>query len=395
MTIANTCSRLLAAIQRFERTRKLTPERRDRFYKWLHYGGIKISPNVGQGKQNLEGMDSGEVAEALSQALISDELRRALTTTDEAEKKYVIDFLGCMRGFLSRSAPAQYAHDTKEDVELLTTTLERFQDFLLQRDVCPEYKDEILETRDFCREAAKDMWACAQAERWLPGTFNIACSTLTGSKYARDYDGTTYWGDEKLADGPVFVGLKPEEADLIFRLGITGGANQEVFETLQRNSARDIAVEIEQTIKDQGFEIIQTQQPTAECRKIIAENSPQYKPVGKIIARPWRNPECPPEDLTDKEKQVNAQPAVNQDVYEFLVEDDVLKHIVIGQKVMATIHQLNCKLWFFEEVARVFPAWDLWLVNELVEDYKEPRWLPGAYAPGAPGWLETRAMEDQ
>lgn len=339
-------------------------------------------------------MDSGEVAAALSQALISDELRQALAGTGDNDAKYIIDFLGCMRGFLSRSAPVQYALDTKEDVELLTTTLERFQDFLLQRDVCPEYRDEVLVTRDFCREAAKDMWACAQAERWLPGTFNIACSTLTGSKYARDYDGSTYWGDEKLADGPVFVGLKKEEADLIFRLGMMGGANEEVWQTFEQNSMQGTAVEIEKTIKEQGFEIMQIQQPTPDCIDVVASNAPQYRPVGKIIARPWKNPEYPPDDLTEEEKSSGQVQTKSQDIYEFLIEDDVLKHMSVGQKIMATIHQLNCKLWFFEEVARVFPAWDLWLVNELVEDYKEPRWLPGAYAPGAPGWIEDGITSD-
>lgn len=339
-------------------------------------------------------MDSDEVAATLSQALISDELRQSLAGSSDCEPKYVVDFLGCMRGFLSRSAPAQYALDTKEDVELLTTTLERFQDFLLQREVCPEYRDEVMATRDFCRQAAKDMWACAQAERWLPGTFNIACSTLTGSKYARDYDGETYWGDEKLADGPIFVGLKQDEADLVFRLGLMGGASEEVWQTFEQNTAQGMAVEIETTIKDHGFEIMQIQQPTTECKEVVTQHAPQYRPVGKIFARPWQNPEYPPDDLTEEEKKSVKSPATSQDEYEFLIEDDVLKYLAVGQKITATIHQMNCKLWFFEEVTRIFPPWDLWLVNELVEDYKEPRWLPGAYAPGAPGWTEPDAASE-
>ncbi|KAK5103448.1 hypothetical protein LTS08_002863 [Lithohypha guttulata] len=387
--VADENSRLLTAIQRFERTRKLTPERRDIFYKWLHYGSIKIGPNVGGGGQNLKEMDKGETAIALSQVSVSSELRDALDSIGTSQAKYVVDFMGCVRGFLSRVAPCIYPFDNKEAVEVVTSTIERFLDYLLQHDICPEYAKAILETRNFCREASFELWSCAEAQRWLPGDFNIACSTLLGGKYARDYDGETWWGDESLATGPKFVGLSEEEAKHIFTLGVAGAASEEAYQAyldISRSDDSEEGLEIIRTIKEQGFEIVHLENPTADCKDMYNANSDKYRPVGKVIAKPWKNPEDPPEDVPVEQTKAARAGGASPDRYEFLIEEILLQHLSIGQKIMATIHQINCGIWFFDDVTKVFPDFDLWLVNELVEDYREARWLLDAYAPGAPGW---------
>ena len=70
------------------------------------------------------------------------------------------------------------------------------------------------------------------------------------------------------------------------------------------------------------------------------------------------------------------------------MEEIVLQHLAKGQKILATVRKLNCDIWFFDEFTKIYPDFDLFLLNELMEDYKEPRYLPGAYVPGAPGWNE-------
>lgn len=394
MTNAN-CSRLLTAMQRFERTRKLTPERRDIYYKWLAFGGIKIASNIGTGGQNQEDMDKDQIASALSQIRVPDEVREALESTDSDQPKYAIDFMGCARAFLSRSAPNVFAFDKKENVTIVTTTMERFLDFLMQHDVCPEYKNKILAVRNFLREADDELWSVAEAQRWLPGDFNIACSTAFDGSYARNYDSQAPWEGDTQDGSAIFVGLEHEEAVRIIGFGMAAAASEEVYEKyfeLSQGLKEDDALEVVRVIESQGFEIIAIENPTADCKDMYKNNSTTYRPVGRIHARHWENPEGAPEDLTEEEKGLPKEESL--EIYVFFVEEIILQHLSPGQRILATVRQLNCGLWFFDDFSRIYPNFDLYLLNELMEDYKEPRYLPDAYVPGGPGWPTEPEDED-
>ena len=390
-------SRILTAIQKFEQTRRLTPERRDVFYKWLHYGSIVIAPNIGGDHINTETMDKDEIATAKSQVVIPNELRENLDIDNPEKAKYAVDFLGCMKGFLSRRATEIWAFDTKEKVDLVTSTLERFMDYLLQHDVCPEYADEILETRNFCRDATDEIWSCVDAQRWLPGDFNIACSTLFGGNYGRDYDGETYWGDMEKASGNVFVGQTAEEATQIFGYALAGAASEEVFRryySLWQGEEKEEGLRVVQIIKDHNFKIIDLVDPTADCKDMYKQNTEKYRPVGKMIARAWKNPLAPPEDLSDDDEQdLTAEESLGE-VYIFFIEEIIMQNLSVGQTISATVHKLNCGVWFFDEFTQIHPDFDTLLMNGIMEDYKEPRWVRGAYAPGAPGWKAEENGED-
>lgn len=371
-------SRLLTGIQRFERTRKLTPERRDILYKWLHFGCIIIGPGGGGTAEKSE-MDKDEAIAAASRVSIPDEIRRDLETVGSSSPKYAIDFLGCVRAFLSRPAAGLFGFETKERVKIITSTIERFMDYLMQHDVCPEYHTDILQTRNFCREATEQLWATAEAQRWLPGEFNIACSTLFDGNYAHDYDGETYWGEQRPGEA-VFVGLTPEKATQIVGFGIVGTASNEVYRKYAQltEEGGGEALEVIEVIQGQGFEIIKVDYPTAECKELYTSNSVEYRPLGKITAKSWQDPESPPEDLTADERK--AAGSASSRTYVFFVEEIILQHLEVGQKIVATIRRLNCDIWFFDQFTRLYPSFELYILNELTDGYKKPRMLPGALA---------------
>lgn len=343
-------------------------------------------------------MDKDQVNQSKSQVAIPKALREDLETAGTENAKYAVDFLGCMKGFLSRRVPTIYALDTRESVNLITTTLERFMDYLLQHEVCPEYKQDILETRNFCREASLEIWSCTEAHRWLPGDFNIACSTLFGGSYSRHYDGESSWADDEKQEIK-FVGQKPQEAAEIFGFAIAGAASEEIYESyreLTDNASNFEALEVVQVIKNQGFEIVDLFNPTADCKDMYKENSDTYRPVGRVIAQSWVDPLSPPEDLTPEEqKQAGTQKGQKKhERYEFFVEEIILRNLSVGQKIIATVQRLNCGVWFFDEFTQILPDFETFLMNELMEDYKEPRWLSGSYAPGVPGWKEEVENEE-
>jgi hypothetical protein len=372
----------LTAIARFERTRKLTPERRDILYKYLAYGGLSVGQKVGQGSIDTEGLSKVEIAQALSEVSISED-KRGL---DKETSLYEVDFLGCIKSFLSRRTKQVWGLETREQVELICTTIERFLDYLLQHDVCREYNDDILTSRAFCRGAAAELWDAAEALRHLPGDFNIACSTLFDGSYARNYDGKSWWGKDD-EEGPVFVGMQSEEAQQIVKFGVAGAAMENVYlgflDGVQNHTP--LMLDVIDVQEHASFEITKIQPPSKQCKQIYTSHSTQFRPVGRVTAKPWRNPVAPPEDLTDAEKEVEASsptaaasPATPTAEYVFFVESVLQSMLRVGTKIEATIRTLGCGIMFFDEVLDVFPSFDEFILNEMLIGWKPPKPMKGA-----------------
>lgn len=91
-------ARILTAIQRYGARRKLDSERRDVFYKWLVYGGIRVGPNMFQGSsvRDREVLDKDQIVSSLAQT----SLNADKDDLNSPDAKYVVDFEGVMRGFL-------------------------------------------------------------------------------------------------------------------------------------------------------------------------------------------------------------------------------------------------------------------------------------------------------
>lgn len=373
--------RILTAIESFEQTRKLTPERRDVFYKWLHYGGVKIASNAFSSGLLLDESSKEEINSAKSKIRLPDYVRKAVEGDEDQDPDYVVDFLGCTRAFFSYRAPVIYYFDTKADVDRVTSIIERFMDYLLQHDVCPEYADDILATRNFCRKAVDELWSVREAQSWLPGDFNIACSTLFGGSHSKMYDGKTLWGATQPGESG-FVGFTPEQATQIVGLGIVGAASEDVYSRYAELVDQDngAGFETAKVFTGAGFEIVEIEYPTVECKEMYKKNTNEYRPVGRVLAKPWKSPLTPPEDLTEEEKAAPKNP-ISSEPYVFFMEEIIQRNLSVGQKVMATVQQLNCGVWFFDEFTVVYPNFELWIPNDLVEDYKEPRMLAGAYVP--------------
>lgn len=370
----------------------MSNERRDVLYKYLIHGSVEVGPNSFQGGQNTGDMDKTQAAATLTQASIAEDKRDLGTATS----LYTVDFLGCMKGFLSRRATYLYGFETRDQVIMLTTTLERFMDYLLQHDVCPEYRDDVLATRKLCRDAPAELWDVAEATRRLPGDFNIACSTLFGGSYAQNYDGETWWGPENIGEEHVFVGIKADEASQIVHFGVAGAATEDVFAAYLAaiNDPEGQGMEVEWVRERVGVEITKIVPPTPACKQMYIQNSAHFRPVGRVYAKPWKNPDAPPEDLTEDERaeheqrDANAINAVERDTdlrerqdeeYLFLIESILQSHLRVGTRLEATVRKLRCGIMFFDELIDVFPTFDQFLHNEMMAGWKKPRPVRGAF----------------
>ena len=352
---------------------------RDAFYAYVQYGGVDVSPNQFQGAQNLEDMDKDQIAEALAQTSISADKDNTGDPNnigkDAAE--WTVDFPGVMSGFLSRRAPFYYGFETRSQVSTITNVLTNFLNYLLHHNVCPEYGSSILSAREIVKRADTELWSCAEAQRWLPSDFNIACSTLFDGYYSRHYDGKTSWMPED-AGVAGFIGMTAEIAREVVKFAIAGAASEEVYQAWYEGAVAD-NLKVVEVREGAGFEIVAVEQVDEETRTFYKAQSSEYRPVGRIRAVPWTNPDAPPEDLTAEERTAlafrGASKQNDETVYEFLIEEVVLQHLFVGMKMEATVRRLSCGIWFFDEFLRCFVSFDTYLKNELIVGWKEPRRL--------------------
>ena len=253
--------------------------------------------------------------------------------------------------------------------------------YLIMHDVCPEYASDVLAARQICKTAPPELWSAAEAQRWLPGDFNIACSTLFNGAYAQNFDGKTSWRP----DNQGFVGMTEDTANHVARFAVAAVADEEAYQKWYDWAAQD-KLEVAEVREGTGFEIIEIQAVSDETRELYREKCRDYRPVGKIFAKPWKNPSNPPDDLTTEERAEEAQrgksgalvAGVQETVYEFFIEEVVLQHLFVGMKIEATVRKLNCGIWFFDELLRCYASFDTYLANEMIIGWKEPQTISGA-----------------
>lgn len=363
----------------------MDPTTRDIFYKYLAYGGLDVGPNMFQGMSegDAEALDKETLTKAMGRATLSLEFR----DIGNESSNWVVDFEGVMKGFLSRRAPFFYGLDTEADVKLITTLLTNFMNYLLLHDVCPEYQDSILAAKECCVKATQELWSIRQAQLWMPGDFNIACSTLFDGAYGRRYDGNTPWTDD--VEG--FVGQTDEEARQIVKFAVACAGSEEQYQ-LWYDKAMANAVKVTQVRKEVGLEITAIILPDDETRSFYKKRTKEFRPVGKIYTKAWLNPAAPPDDLTPEEQALRQERSerkgpvlqgsdpvrgAEEGEYEFFIEEAVLQHLFVGMKFEATVRTLNCGIYFFDEVLNVYVSFDTFLPNEMMYGYKKPRYLRG------------------
>jgi hypothetical protein len=355
-------------------------QRRDIFYKYLAYGGIDIGPNMFQGAIDPTTLDS----ETLSIALAQTSIAADKSTLNTPSALYTVDFTACAAGFLSRRAMFYYGFETHALVQLVTSVLEKFLTYLLHHTVCPEYDADIRDARTVTQRATTELFAIAQIAHWLPGDFNRAASTLFGGIYATRYDGISSWDpetDDVELPQPSFIGFTPETARQIFGLAIaTVGTEQQYEDFIAGPSpGKDNAYEVVEIRERTGFEITDLVPVTAENLTFYKSVSKEYRPVGILHARPWRNHASDGlVDLSPGEAEQASDPLSTPswaatETYTFFVEGAAIQYLFIGMKLEATIHKLRCGVWFMDEFFQAFASFDTWICNELMVGWKEPR----------------------
>ncbi|OGM42192.1 hypothetical protein ABOM_009325 [Aspergillus bombycis] len=350
-------SRIEAAILRYQNNRRLEPERREVFMRYLAYGGVDVGPKMftGVDEQELQQLDSEQALIAKGQANI----RQACT-------KLTVDFNAVVKGYLTSYYPYFFNPESEDMVKLATVTIRNFLSYLLYHEVCPEYKENIDEARRSCDIAAKELWQNQEFATSSPGDFNKACSTLFGGFFYDMNVEENNWNNRKNGN---FL-MRNDVARKVVKFAMAGSGTNAMtlrFQTLaSQNSLHSTLVP-----DIHGFEVTAVFPPTLETREFYRHHAPDLNPVGRMVGKAYRDPGKPCYDLSAEERLLWETGAASMPDFQFFLEESLLKLCYPKMKVITPVWELNSGFNFFEDVHTVYSSRYTVLCNDLMLGYSQ------------------------
>ncbi|CEJ58505.1 hypothetical protein PMG11_07159 [Penicillium brasilianum] len=351
--------RIQEALTRYQCKRRMENDRRAIFFKYLQYGGVDASQNYETGifPRELKQMSSEEGRQACSQTMIPQE-----------RKELEVNFEEVARGFLSSYYVNHYNPDSQESISIATGTIRNFLTYLLYHDVCPEYKDNIDKARRICDIASVELWKNVQLIQKEPGSFNRSCSMLFGGRYYGSSQDTNDWFPAPCcSDGH----LTPDAARKVVKFAIAGTASHELTCRFQELATQG-NLAAKQILDIDGFEVISISQPDDDLHDFYHEFAPDLPVVGKIKAKSFRNPAKPDIDMTPEERQSWQDGKAPKYDFEFFLEEELLQHCYAGLRIISDIWEINCGVYYFDEVVSAYPSFHTVLGNDLMMRWKTP-----------------------
>ncbi|KAJ6081172.1 hypothetical protein N7499_006046 [Penicillium canescens] len=349
------------AIKRFLFKRRLESRRRHLFLKYLQYGGVNTNQKYGQGVslQELKDMSKEEAMEARNFTMVSPEW-----ATGEN-----IAFDKVLKGYLGGYYIDYFSPDDEDEIKVVTGTIKSFLTFLLYHDVCPEYQEDIDKARQTCDMATKEVWKVRQVVHEGPGSFNKACSMLFGGNYLDIID------NSEISENVKFAGqdrMTQQIARKVLMYAIAGvGPDERAIKF--KDLAEKEKFEIKRIEDIDGFEIVSIEQPTALTVGFYNEYAPDVKPVGVVRAKEFRDPAKGGFNLSNLEDEKWKAGKAPSYEFEFFLEGDLLAHCFPGMKALTKVFELNCGIHFFDEIMVCLPSFYVFLVNDLMIDYKKSK----------------------
>ncbi|EPS32590.1 hypothetical protein PDE_07550 [Penicillium oxalicum 114-2] len=353
--------RIEEALTRYQWKRRMENERRAIFFKYLQYGGIDASQNSGTGvsPKELKQMSTDDARQARSQTMIPLERRKLRVSFEEVA-----------RGFWSSYYCNHYNPDNQESIKMATVTIHNFLTYLLYHDVCHEYSDDIDRARRICDLAFVELWKNVQLVQQGPGSFNQGCSMLFGGRYfGSGHDVHTDWVPAQVSPtGRLTVNV----ARKVVKFAIASLGTHEQATRFQNLATQD-QLSAHRVPDIDGFEIISVHEPGSDVRDFYREFAPDLPVVGTIRAKSFRNAAKPELDMSAEEHHAWRAGKAPSYEFDFCLEKDLLRHCYPGQRVSSDVWQINCGVYYFDEVISAYPSFHLVLANDLMLHWKTPR----------------------
>jgi hypothetical protein len=248
-------------------------------------------------------------------------------------------------------------------IQLATTTIKNFLNYLIYHDVVPEYRDNVNDARRTCDLATKQLWDNQRFMTKGPGDFNKASSILHGG-YHHDPEANIGQWDHQERSSPR---MNHEIAHKVFKFALACSGTDEQASNYTK-LAEAGALQAERVEDIDGFMVTEVTMPETELRDFYDKYAPDLRVVGRLRGKAYRDPCGPPIDLAPGETLGDEQTE-----FEFLVEEDLLRFCYPGMKVITAVWELNCGVYYFDQIMSAYCSFYTVLVNDLMIGWKQPR----------------------
>ncbi|CAK7270524.1 hypothetical protein SEPCBS119000_004133 [Sporothrix epigloea] len=406
-------ARIETCIQRYRARRRLDNERTNIFNRYLRMGGIDCNPRMFNGAADFE---EGET-------MTKDDVR-ALTATDVVPRAgsktskfyatdnahmWTVDFSGVVAGFLSVSLFA-IGGSNERLMMVGIDVVDNFLRYLQHHDVCPEYEADIHTSRAICEKAKIELPNCLRVLPRMPGQFNLACTKLFCNKLQHQAFDDGLHPLDSIADHNWDARHVFQTTVEIHENIIGSKAKQMVDEginSVQIMKTQEMELEITRLIRSpkgvkERYEAMANS--TAESMQLdenalkkgngtVSGDGSSVKVAGIVIAK-----------LYDIERGIANQPHPTADeltahgFQAFLLDRDIMDLLCVGVKLRVVMHELNCEINFVSAVKEILPSFYLFLPQELMIDWTEPkpndREAPSAENPDAEEDVAEKELDD-
>lgn len=344
-----------SCIQRFRSRRRLQGDRGLYFNEYLFLGGVDTTPNTfgGLSQQEMKELTPAQRREATATDVIWANSQGGENFYDGDDEKWSIDFAAVVAGFFSVSLVHLTSFEPKRMEEGIDT-IKNFLRYVLQHDVCPEYEDSVKEALELCKTASVEWPMIRQLNADLPGHFNLACSEMF-------YETST----EESWSFQTFKRPKGFDPKAVFFTAFALMDEPELFEKL---SVKEPSIFSEYTCTLELVEIIRPEEDIVKRFNslVIGDKAANHVPVGKAVFKQgfiqddWENPWA-------------GEWPVKEDTITLFFDDALLANMMPGLKTVATISELDAGLRFLKSIEMIVPSFYIFLPQELMRHYKEPR----------------------
>lgn len=351
--------RIKFCIQRFRSRRRLSQEQSIYFNDYLFLGGIDSQHLAfhGHDPRELKELTPAERRDIQAYDIVHSTFAGSDRFYNGDQEHWSINFSAVVKGYLSTSMP-RLTDLQQAAMDKAIAVVENFLRYVLQHDVCPEYRDDVMNALDVCENARKEWPALDLLQAVMPGQFNMAASEWCCDR-AEDFFSRhglkrppkfhpyiNFYIPLLLASEPTMTG--PVDAEQTISI------LEEVICTLEFTTVERCSQQLLKQFADANLD--------------YGMHSAPFKPLGKAKLRPVV--------LQDGWARLESQPESINDGVELYIEDEILAHVHVGMKMDAVVCKIAGdwrELWIVKEAGNMYPSFYEFLPQELMRGFKPPR----------------------
>ncbi|KAF0378828.1 argonaute binding protein 1 [Gigaspora margarita] len=241
-----------------------------------------------------------------------------------------VDFTYNVKVYLSSYIMNETGYVKEDAFREAPIVIESFLNYLVRRQVCPEYLEDMQQAIKVAQLAKEELLNCKLLTQDAPGKFNKACSLLFGGELYGRFD-NPYPSEDSLA---LLFGIHPEEAKQILKKIFGDNALNELTEVKEACKS-GLTVEI---IKVNELPESTTANDTTNDTE--DENDDEWLRSYYI-----------------REFEVREFETPDAETFTIAVGPDLAPYPMVGMLINADFHRLSNGFWYWDNTIYVYPSY--------------------------------------